>query len=110
MLKNDNNNKKIDVLLQFFNKKIVRETYLKFVLDSIETTQIRTSNLVSDYLFLWEEKQEEIKVFWKLHPYLRLSQVLIHYNIIPNLSGFWFYKEDVDFLVENSFCEYEDLV
>ena len=37
---------------------------------------------------------EKIEKFWKEHPDLRFTQVLVNMNIIPNFPGSWYYKED----------------
>jgi len=42
----------------------------------------------------------ELQEFWSECPDLRLSQVLVAMHIIPNTPGFWFYKEDIELLLE----------
>lgn len=37
---------------------------------------------------------EQIEGYWKQHPDLRLTQVLVNLGIVPNKPGFWYYKED----------------
>ena len=49
---------------------------------------------------LVKSKLSEIEKFWNEHQDLRLSQVLISLNYLPNLPGYWFYKEDEDILKE----------
>lgn len=39
-----------------------------------------------------------IKEFWLENPDLRYSQVLVGLRIIPNVPGFWYYKEENEIL------------
>jgi len=48
-------------------------------------------------------KKERIKPFlkiiekyWKKNPTLRFTQVCISLSIVPNTSGYWYYREDIE--------------
>ncbi len=43
---------------------------------------------------------DEITDFWKECQDLRISQVLVSMNIIPNSSGMWYYMEEDDILLQ----------
>lgn len=45
-----------------------------------------------------EDEIKELELFWNANPDLRLSQVLINYGVLPNMPGFWYYKEYHDIL------------
>src|SRR6056297_2577767 len=48
----------------------------------------------------YEKNKEEIKKFWLNNPDLRFSQVLVTLDIIPNIPGSWYYKEEDEILNE----------
>ena len=48
----------------------------------------------------YEKYKEEIKKFWIDNPDLRFSQVLVTLDIIPNIPGSWYYKEEDEILNE----------
>lgn len=41
-----------------------------------------------------------IKTVWNENPDLRITQVLVNTDTIPNYPGFWYYKEDYDILLD----------
>lgn len=47
-----------------------------------------------------EKRIPEIKKFWEENPDLKISQVLITLNIIPNKSGVWYYDEEYHLLMK----------
>jgi hypothetical protein len=47
--------------------------------------------------------------FWKEHPDLRLTQVLVNLNYIPNLEGFWYYTDEVNWLVIKGYFKFEEI-
>jgi hypothetical protein len=47
-----------------------------------------------------ETAKKEIEIYWRQNPDFRISQVLIGLGILPNKSGFWFYDESYDILIE----------
>ena len=48
----------------------------------------------------YKKYKEEIKKFWIDNPDLRFSQVLVTLDIIPNIPGSWYYKEEDEILNE----------
>ena len=46
------------------------------------------------------ERINFIPHYWKLHPDLRISQILVNLGIIPNTPGFWYYMEEWEILEE----------
>lgn len=58
---------------------------------------------------LFKTDRKEIEEFWTKNPDLRLTQVLANFNKIPNLPGFWYYREEVDYVVEKGFVRFEDI-
>ena len=68
-------------------------------------------DLSDDILSKWSKCDEnELYNFWLDYPDLRLTQVLVEFNIIPNTPGFWFYVEEVNFLIESHILEPRDVL
>jgi len=44
-------------------------------------------------------RKEELTTFWKNEYDLRFSQLLINYNLIPNVPGFWYMDEEDEILI-----------
>ena len=44
-----------------------------------------------------------IQKFWKKNPDLRISQVLINLNVIPNIPGIWYYDEESKLLINQGY-------
>lgn len=44
-----------------------------------------------------------IKTVWNINPDLRITQVLVNTDTIPNLPGFWYYREDEDILINQGY-------
>lgn len=57
-----------------------------------------------------EEKIDLIAAVWRFAPDLRLTQVLINCDILANSPGFWFYKEEVDYMIENKVVKPENIL
>lgn len=51
-----------------------------------------------------------IEEFWLDNPDLRLTQVLVIKDIVPNSLGTWYYKEEVDYMIKNKFVKPEELL
>jgi len=51
----------------------------------------------------------KISKFWKEHPDLRLTQVLVNLDYIPNLEGFWYYTNEVIWLVIKGYLKFEEI-
>lgn len=52
----------------------------------------------------------KLKKFWEENPDLRLTQVLVNMNYIPNAPGLWYYTEESDWLIKNNICEPRDIL
>jgi len=48
-------------------------------------------------------RKREIRDFWKEHPYLSISQVLISLDIIEDVPGIWYFMEDDEILISQGF-------
>ena len=46
---------------------------------------------------------------WKLNADLRLTQALISFGHLPNIPGFWYYKEEDDYCIEKGLLKVEDV-
>lgn len=93
------NPKRIPIILD-----LLKDNYAEFLKDcGIEEIDIDT--LISIY----NSKRKEIEEFWLDNPDLRLTQVFVNLGIIPNFPGFWYYKEEVDYVIEKGFCNVEDI-
>jgi len=53
---------------------------------------------------------DDINNYWKDNPDLRLIQVLTNLDIIPNLSGFKYFVEEVDYLIDFKFVKPEKIM
>ena len=55
------------------------------------------------------ENKTKIEEYWKQNPDLRLTQVLVNLELIPNFPGGWYYIEEVDWLIEQQILEPRDI-
>jgi len=93
------NPKRIPIVLD-----LIQNNYHQFLIDcGVETDDV----LDSTQLFL--VKRPEIEQFWLENPDLRLGQVFVNMGTIENFPGFWYYKEETDYVVEKGFCKFEDI-
>lgn len=81
LLKNDDN--KRSVLEYYFKPKI--GVQLEIGMPYFE---------IDDYINNWNLLFNDFKTTLFDYPDLRVSQVLVNNNIIPNFSGEWYYTED----------------
>lgn len=51
----------------------------------------------------------KIREYWLKHPDLRLTQVLVGLEIIPNTLGFWFYTEETDYVVQKGILNFDEI-
>lgn len=93
------NVKRIPIILD-----LLHANYLDFLLDIGigDDNKIQLTNV----FFV---KKEEIQKFWEENPDLRLTQVLVNMDIIPNIPGTWYYTEEVDYVVERGWIKFEDI-
>lgn len=58
-------------------------------------------NTIKNHNLLWESASKKTLLEkWLKYPNLRLTQLLVTNDIIPNESGMWYYKEDDDLMIE----------
>lgn len=57
----------------------------------------------------WDEMFEEFSAFWKQIPDLRLSQVLVNYDILINYAGFWYYLDDEITMISTNLLQPRDI-
>lgn len=53
---------------------------------------------------------EEIEDYWLENPDERLTQVLVNTGLIPNKPGFWYYTEEVQWMIEKKLVEPRDIL
>lgn len=53
-----------------------------------------------EYVFFIQNNIKHIRKYWKKNSDLRISQVLVNLNIIPNIQGLWYYMEEHQILME----------
>ena len=83
---------------------LLENNYMDFLID----TGIGEENR-GQLIDLYFVKRKEIEEFWMENPDLRLTQVFVNLDIIPNVAGFWYYKEETDYVVEKGWCKFEDI-
>jgi hypothetical protein len=83
---------------------LLDNNYMDFLID-IGIGEENRHELIDVYFL----KGKEIEEFWMENPDLRLTQVLVNLDIIPNIAGFWYYTEETDYVVEKGWCEFEDI-
>ena len=54
--------------------------------------------------------RKELQTWWEENQDYRLTQVLLHFEYIPNIEGFWFYKEEVNWLIDEDIVEPRDIL
>ena len=52
----------------------------------------------------------EIHDYWKQYPDLRLTQVLVNLNLMPNTPGTWYYTEETQWMIENEILEPREIL
>lgn len=89
---------------------------IPIIAKALETPQNKTRfirmilpDLPIEYIEKWQENVLWVE-FWEDHPYLRLTQVLVNLEIIPNFPGAWYYKEDVDLVLESGLLQKRDIL
>lgn len=95
---------RIPIIWQYFADPDIRTHYIS------EHNNYLTEDQVKEKSLLWYENQYGIKKFWLENQYLRLTQVLIHFDILQNVPGFWFYKEEHKWLIKNDYAEPRDIL
>jgi len=65
------------------------------VFDISEKEVVKLSEFKPDY--------DELEKFWLENPDLRFTQLCVNTGLIPNLPGFWYYTEDLDFMLNLGF-------
>lgn len=83
---------------------ILEDHYVDFLID----VGIGEENR-SELLDLYFTKRNLIEEFWLKNPDLRLTQVFVNLDIIPNIEGFWYYKEETDYIIEKGWAKFEDI-
>lgn len=106
---------RIPIILDIFKSGEVKEKFLNFLFKPDSAIQLdlfkkQLFELVGEMVKKWEEKEEEIKIYWEKLPHLRLTQILVHNKIVPNTSGMWFYTEETYFLIANNLIEPRDIL
>jgi len=59
-----------------------------------------SSEILNDLIIEINASKEEIKNYWLMYQDQRISQVLINLGLIPNMSGLWYYMEELEILKE----------
>jgi len=96
---------RIPIVLEQFRKPEVRMAFY----EDCNQSNLRSKILFCGSEFLTYFEEEEIEKFWLNHPDLRLTQVLLYFNIFENKIGFWFHKEETEWLIEKGFIEPRDI-
>ena len=60
-------------------------------------------------LCLKDVNMQILKKFWLDNYDLRLTQVLVNLDIIPNYLGTWYYTEETNWLVEHKILKFEEI-
>lgn len=68
------------------------------------------SDYIVDMLVDLKANLESIEEYWLSNPDLRLTQVLVIKNIIPNLPGHWYYIEEVEWVINRNIIEPRDIL
>jgi hypothetical protein len=56
-----------------------------------------------------EIDKNALRDFWFKNPDLRLTQVLVQMNYIPNALGMWYYYDECNWLIEKGYYKWEEL-
>jgi len=59
-----------------------------------------SSEILNDLIIEINASKEEIKDYWLMYQDQRISQVLVNLGLIPNMSGLWYYMEEIEILKE----------
>lgn len=91
---------RIPIVLKFINF----EEFLKDILQNLYSFE-NINTIVKNFNL----NINNIEKYWLNNPDLRLTQVLINLDIIPNFPGSWYYIEETDWLIKNNYCKFEDI-
>lgn len=64
---------------------------------------------IINMILKWDNQKDNIEKHWLANPDLRLTQVLIYFNIMPSYGGLWYYTEDEKNLIDNKLIEPENI-
>lgn len=64
---------------------------------------------IDTYVDIWKEEEEKFVKMYSNYPNLRLTQILVNCNIIPNYPGSWYYTEDVKLMIESEVLAFEEI-
>ena len=65
---------------------------------------------IGTILDYWKDNLVDVESFWRNNIDLRLPQVLININIMPNFPGFYYHKEDEETFIEAGIFEPRDIL
>lgn len=85
---------------EFFDKVNSIDSWNDFLM-WLDPLSLRDNLKKESYITMSEDfynKSNFIKSFWEENPDLRMSQVLVCLIYLDNYPGFWFYKEEEDYL------------
>lgn len=75
----------------------------------LKSFKILADSEYTNILVEWESQKAEIQEFWMSNPDLRLTQVLINYDIMPNVLGTWYQTEETDWMIEQGIVEFDEI-
>lgn len=97
--------KRISVIKELLNTDENKEKILASLLGD-DIKEIDISATVED----WNVQYDYLFKDWTDNPDMRIAQMLVTCNIIPNIPGFWYYKEDYKVLVDAGLAEARDIL
>jgi hypothetical protein len=77
--------------------------YISLLKNKTLTLDISEKETVSLSQLNSEPDYDKLEKFWLENPDLRFTQVCVNTGLIPNIPGFWYYTEDLDFMLNLGF-------
>lgn len=75
----------------------------------LKDAKVFDEDTINTCILAISQNWKELREFWEANPYLRLFQVLINGGFLPNLPGFYYYKEETDYCIEKGYLQPRDI-
>ena len=93
---------RIPIILEKLENDTNKEIVLKHLFKD-------TQHNIAFGVIKWNDMFNIFKQVYTNNPDLRIIQVLVNTCIIPNVEGFWYYKEDEALLVQTNILQQRDI-
>jgi hypothetical protein len=106
---------RIPIMMELFKSQEMKQKFLDYLFKPEKSVQLDLFEkhpflLIENMIDNWNKNEVEIENFWKENPDLRLTQVLVIKNIIPNSPGMWYHTEESSYVIQNGLKEPREIL